>query len=112
MNKSYEADVARLLKLYEEVETDPENEESSDYDSDADPTYEEILDHESDSVQDDVNLENVEPEASSIQTYYFGKDRTKWRQEPNPQNVRTRTFNIVSHLPGVIGNAKNVIEIQ
>lgn len=35
MNKSYEADVARLLKLYEEVETDPENEESSDYDSDA-----------------------------------------------------------------------------
>ena len=104
---SYEAEVATLWKYYEEVETDNELNISSDDDSVADPSYQEVLDHES----DDVNLEEEESGGNS-KKYYFGKDRTKWSKDPNPQNVCTRHFNIVSHLPGVIGNAKNLTEIQ
>lgn len=106
---SYEADVNRLRKLYEEVPTDDEID--TDDDSVADPDYVEVLEHETDSEQDEHELEDIEPSADSSTTYYYEKNgTTKWRKEARPQTVRTRIFNIVSHLPGVIGNARNLNE--
>lgn len=39
--------------------------------------------------------------------YYLGKDRmTKWRKEISRPNIRTRSHNIIIHLPCVRGDAK------
>lgn len=34
--------------------------------------------------------------------FYLGKNKTKWSIHKPPTNVRTRSINIVSHLPGPI----------
>lgn len=40
--------------------------------------------------------------------FVMGRDnRTKWNLERPPSNVRKRSHNIVTHLPGVKGNGKN-----
>lgn len=41
--------------------------------------------------------------------YYIGKDQTKWKKKVPPQNSRTRSHNIITHLPGPKSNAKNKI---
>ncbi|UYV65948.1 PBRM1, partial [Cordylochernes scorpioides] len=44
--------------------------------------------------------------------YYIGKDqKTKWKKALPPKNVRTRSENIITHLPGVKGEAKNAKSI-
>ena len=46
-------------------------------------------------------------EEEAIETYYLGKDGiTKWSKEIPRPNVRTRSHNIITHLPGVVGDAK------
>ncbi|UYV64000.1 K02A2.6-like [Cordylochernes scorpioides] len=45
-------------------------------------------------------------------TWYIGKDqKTKWKKALPPKNVRTRSENIITHLPGVKGEAKNAKSI-
>lgn len=39
---------------------------------------------------------------------YFGKNKFKWSSEAPPGNVRTRAHNIISHIPGIIGSAKQL----
>lgn len=42
-----------------------------------------------------------------VATHYVGKDKvSKWRKTKPVTNVRTRAHNIISHLPGVKGSAK------
>ncbi|UYV72085.1 hypothetical protein LAZ67_9001767 [Cordylochernes scorpioides] len=44
--------------------------------------------------------------------YYIGKDqKTKWKKALPPKNVRTRSKNIITHLPGVKGEARNAKSI-
>ncbi|UYV65113.1 hypothetical protein LAZ67_3003153 [Cordylochernes scorpioides] len=44
--------------------------------------------------------------------YYIGKDqKTKSKKALSPKNVRTRSENIITHLPGVKGEAKNAKSI-
>ncbi|UYV72184.1 hypothetical protein LAZ67_9002121 [Cordylochernes scorpioides] len=44
--------------------------------------------------------------------YYIGKDqKTKWKKALPPKNVRTRSENIITHLPGVKGEVKNAKSI-
>ncbi|UYV84572.1 hypothetical protein LAZ67_X002662 [Cordylochernes scorpioides] len=44
--------------------------------------------------------------------YYIGKDqKTKWKKALPPKNVRTRSENIITHLPRVKGEEKNAKSI-
>lgn len=45
----------------------------------------------------------MEPSANTV----LGKDGTRWKLQLPVQNVRTRSHNIVTHLPGVKGAARN-----
>lgn len=66
----------------------------------------EQLDHNSDSEQSETDSED-EAESSSSE-YYIGKDKqTKWFKNPPSQRTRQRAHNIVLHLPGPKGEAKN-----
>lgn len=49
-----------------------------------------------------------EAQENQVQTlYYYGKDGTKWQKEPLRQNVRTRSENLITQMPGVQQEAKN-----
>lgn len=49
-----------------------------------------------------------ETQANQVRTlYYYGKDGTKWQKEPLRQNVRTRSENIITQMPGVQLEARN-----
>lgn len=102
---SYQKEVERLRKLYEEVDSDEECIDHED-DSDADPEYVEVSEHDSDSEQE---LETVDIENFNNQTdNYKGKDGMKWKSACPPKNVRTRSCNIITHLPGTRGKARTV----
>lgn len=107
----YEREEARLLALYDEVATPPGSPEESDNDSDddsiADVDYHIVSDHETDTEQESLSEEDEEDESSTRSKFYFGKDKTKWRKQAPPLNVRTRNRNIVTHLPGILGAAKD-----
>ena len=61
-----------------------------------------VSDHDTSSEQE--GDEDNEEETS--ESYYLGKDGiTKWRKEIPRPNVRTRSQNIITHLPGVVGDA-------
>jgi len=109
----YEREIERLRQLYEEVETDNEEVENmseSDDDSIADENFVLERDHATDTEQEATDEESEEGESVSEESrsaYYYGKDGTKWRKEAPPLNVRTRSRNIITHLPGVTGVARN-----
>nr|CAI5827747.1 unnamed protein product [Callosobruchus analis] len=64
--------------------------------------------HETDSEQDvSDNEESVLQE--SVEPLFIGKDQsTKWRKHCPPKNVRTRSENLITHLPGPKGLAKTL----
>lgn len=113
----------RLLSLYEDVQSDDEVEEIDDLNDNVDSETDECeeLDHNSETEQeDDDDAEKpteLPPESSSKTSpskkgsqrhlFYVGKDKiTKWRKHQYPQNVRTRSQNVIYHLPGTKGNAR------
>lgn len=52
----------------------------------------------------DEDEENIEENSN----FYLGKDKiTKWYKKPRRSRVRRRPYNIITHLPGVIGEAKS-----
>nr|CAH7765836.1 unnamed protein product [Callosobruchus chinensis] len=120
-NDPYEKEQARLLALWEELQSDDEADEAEIIESD-DSEIDgcEQLQHHSETEQEDSDTNepvtlserpsiNVETTVGSQRHLLFiGKDKsTKWRKHQYPLNVRTRRQNIISHLPGPKGNAKN-----
>ncbi|KAJ8928976.1 hypothetical protein NQ314_018386 [Rhamnusium bicolor] len=109
---NYAREVERLTQMYEEVGTDEEHFSDSD-DSVADPQYEEVSDHQSESGQElkeDELYEELLVESSASERDHLqfeAKDGTKWRKMCFPKNVRTRQDNIIVRLPGVTCPAKN-----
>jgi hypothetical protein len=91
-----------LLLLSEplpEEEYDDEEEDSSEED------VEEIVEEFSDLEQEVSSSDDFEEE--SRENCYLGRDKvTKWRSVQPTQNVRTRSCNVVTHLRGVKGRAK------
>lgn len=104
-----------------------ESDFSGNDDSDNDPDY--VSEHESDSEIEwepetvalettldvsDTTSQNAAPSSEHRETptstprTYYGKNRYKWTADAPPSNVRTRSHNIISHLPGVIGPAKSL----
>ncbi|GLV50917.1 hypothetical protein CBL_20994 [Carabus blaptoides fortunei] len=43
--------------------------------------------------------------------YYYGKNWYKWAKNPPNKNVRTLAYNLVSHLPGLKGPARDMLNI-
>lgn len=114
----YEAEIQRLTALYDEVQTPDACEDSEEEEEGGDivVTAEELVsEHETDTEQEDQEDTDEEDKTStasqetSRSLYFFGKDGTKWRKHAPPQNIRTRRHNIVTHLPGVLGHAKNAL---
>nr|CAI5830816.1 unnamed protein product [Callosobruchus analis] len=123
-NDPYEKEQARLLALWEELQSDGEADQAelieSD-DSEIDGCKQ--LQHNSETEQEGSDTEvfnepvtlsecpsiNVETAVGTQRHLLFiGKDKSaKWRKHQYPLSVRTRHQNIISHLPGPKGTAKN-----
>ncbi|KAL4130781.1 hypothetical protein QTP88_008170 [Uroleucon formosanum] len=103
----------RILSLL-----DDENDSSSDNDQVGGMSDEEVDDY----VEENVEKESSDSEHDISETeddldvgsdlsrskFYFGKDKqTKWLKDVLPSNVRTRSHNIITHLPGCKPVAKN-----
>ncbi|GBP92642.1 Peptidyl-alpha-hydroxyglycine alpha-amidating lyase 1 [Eumeta japonica] len=95
LKRMQDDDIAAAL-LEENVSEDDEN-----YPSDSDHNSDHISEaSESDS---DTDMEDPEPVEETPPTlpFYTGKDgKTKWYKTPPRTNVRTRSENIITHLPG------------
>jgi len=78
-------------ELENQVEINNENTDTENSDSES----------ESESSSDDVGpiLQNK---------YFFGKDKTRWNKQAPTSNHRTRSHNIIIHLPGPKSTAKNM----
>lgn len=106
----YEREKARLLTLWEEVQSDDEADEieiSENDDSEIDECEELHHDSETDQEAPDSDTENSSSDSETTAGLFIGKDKsTKWRKHHYPLNVRTKRQNIISHLPGPKGNAR------
>lgn len=101
MNVTEQNRIALLLDSIDEFEC------SSDVDDDeeADPNFEIFNDHFSESEESANEEENGQERGN----FYVGRNNlTKWKKEIPPKNSRTRSHNIISHIPGVKGIAKNM----
>ncbi|KAF0703927.1 piggyBac transposable element-derived protein 4-like, partial [Aphis craccivora] len=72
---------------------------NSDLDSDI------VVENKHDTCTEESGLSSDEKESSDQN--YLGKDGTKWKARMPSSNSRTRSHNLVTHLPGVKGVAKN-----
>ncbi|KAI4456634.1 hypothetical protein MML48_8g00012285 [Holotrichia oblita] len=70
----------------------------------------ECSNHNSNSEQDiSSDDDQAEEETEESNHFYLGKDKsTRWKKEKPPANVRTRSHNLLTELPGTKGTAKNV----
>ncbi|KAJ8936879.1 hypothetical protein NQ314_012143 [Rhamnusium bicolor] len=104
---SYKADQARLLYLVEET-----NPYVSEYDDSDETDNVEVLDINTDSEQEvsDYEKYSIVPSDFSIrEPYFLSKDGSiKWKKHFPLKNVRTRSENIITHLPGVKGDTKKL----
>ncbi|KAK9719388.1 hypothetical protein QE152_g22673 [Popillia japonica] len=86
----------------------------SDHNSESEIEYNIIQsDHNSESeieyipnASDDDDDDNETEVGENSENIYYGKDGTKWCKAIPPSNVRTRSHNIITHLPGTKGRAK------
>ncbi|KAJ8949217.1 hypothetical protein NQ314_008277 [Rhamnusium bicolor] len=104
---SYEA---RLLYLVEA--TNPYVSEYDDFAVEDEPDNVEVLDINTDSEKELSDSEKdgtVISEFSTREPYFLGKDgSTMWKKYFPPKNMRTRSENIITHLPGVKGDIKKL----
>nr|XP_022906087.1 piggyBac transposable element-derived protein 4-like [Onthophagus taurus] len=105
----YEKEQEYLQRLFEEVETDIDDDNAS-----LTSDHEEIQDHNTDDEQTiepidlDVPLSGKNTGQQSA-AFYIGKHgKTHWRKHPGNKQVRTRADNIIKVLPGVKKNAKGI----
>lgn len=97
-----------VMKWYNDLESDYSDVEGDDFhpeDNFPDPESE-GSDNDELGVSDSDDNDSQESEDTG--KYYFGKNRYKWSSSAPVRNVRTPKHNIVSHLPGLSGSAKNI----
>ncbi|CAG5029588.1 unnamed protein product [Parnassius apollo] len=71
----------------------------------------ELQNDNSDSKQRETDSEDEA--GSSLSQYYIGRDKqTKWSKNSSSQRIRQRAHNIVLHLPGPKGEARNVMNLH
>lgn len=105
-----------LLQWFDEVSS---GEEEDTFTEDSDEDQEDnvqVSDHDSDSEleaseseqSEHENHPNTGNEDATNANFYVGKDkRTKWKKNRPNTKVRTRAHNIILHLPGPKGEARN-----
>ncbi|KAF5287891.1 hypothetical protein FQR65_LT12165 [Abscondita terminalis] len=102
---SYEREQERLRKLWEAicnedecVPDDQDDVEVCNKDSESEQEFEPEL-----SKNRNLDL-GPSPSRKFMDAFFTGKDKqTKWNKHPPNQNVKSRTKNIIPHLPGVKG---------
>ncbi|UYV74780.1 U2AF2 [Cordylochernes scorpioides] len=83
-----------------------EEEEVGGKSDDDDEDYIERSDHETDSEEEQDNEGPLN--INEQNDLFFGKDGvTKWNKKAPPSRIKTRSINIITHLPGPKGPAKN-----
>ncbi|KAJ8937230.1 hypothetical protein NQ314_011985 [Rhamnusium bicolor] len=92
----YEKEQQRLLKLFEECQTEDE------YDDEEDSGEEDRVEERSERSDTEEDGEEVTDLSDLTNVPHFiGKDqKTKWTKHAGPKNVRTRKENLVMQLPG------------
>jgi len=109
---SYEKDQERLQTLMEECLTTDDNPSEVVFEDDEDENEEdrltaEILETDTEQEISDEEEENVEETVAT--PYFLGKDKiSKWEKHVPPKNVRTRSENLVTHLPGPKAATRNL----
>lgn len=102
---SYEAEQARLLRMLEELEA----EENTEFDDNEDEGEVDHVNEREDDSDTEQELDIEDEETMDTGRFFLGKDKvTKWRKQVPPQNVRTRSKNIITHLPGVTSATKGL----
>lgn len=100
---------AKWLQWYEEIPSD------CDDDSDLPDDVSEHSTHDTETEQsseDEINHLALPQQSSNITPQFFGKDGTPWLKHlPQLNATKTRRQNIVTKLPGVLGEAKDKSEI-
>lgn len=121
---AYESEQSYLRKLWEETEDDPSISSESEAEEE-EFSYEMLqlqakeqrqteveIDEEGEQEDEDVIVEGVTEEEvgkahpGETKLYIYGKDGTKWKRSIPNKRVRTRNENIITHLPGVKGIAR------
>lgn len=98
----YKDEMLRLQKLLEDVSTGESSLEENEEESDN-----EIFSSHDTNSECDIDSEDENENAINC---FIGKDKkTKWLKEKPKSNVRTPAHNIVTKLPGNIGEAKNIL---
>lgn len=105
---SYELEEERLRRLYDEVPSDV----ADDSDSSLEDDHLEVQNDNTDSEQD-MSDNNVAPDFTvrrkTREPCFIGRDGTRWKKHfYQRKNVRTRTDNLVTQLPGVKGEARQM----
>ncbi|XP_055838818.1 piggyBac transposable element-derived protein 4-like [Episyrphus balteatus] len=100
-------DSERIRLMFEEENSD------SNYEDENDSDVEDLVEQQEadiDTEQDDDSESDAEVAENSAD-YYIGKDNhTKWKKNRPSMKVRRHNRNIVTQLPGVKGEAKNLKE--
>ncbi|KAL4113154.1 hypothetical protein QTP88_016830 [Uroleucon formosanum] len=95
-------------ELETELLRQEEEEPLSDNESEDDEDYVEESEHDTESDLGTSSDDEEVNDASTSNNFYFSKDKnTKWNKKPIKVSGRTRQHNIITHLPGVKGIAKN-----
>ncbi|KAK9737933.1 Transposase IS4 [Popillia japonica] len=88
------------MKWYEKVESeDSDIDEVSEFDIESE--------HDTNSEFDASEDDESDDEVATV-TNYYGRNPFKWVSEPLTQRSRTPRHNIVTHLPGLRGEARNI----
>lgn len=107
---SFEKEQRRLLKLLEESEReDAAINSDSEGESDCLEERQDDSDAEQEIDDDDIEIQQTDVSDESI---FIGRNReTRWTRSHGKLSVRKRKENIIIHLPGIKGNARNAKDI-
>lgn len=101
----YEVEMQRLRDLLETVESDEDCISESEEDTDSEIFSEHNTDTEEDDELNDSTDDDDDPDD------FVGKDgKTVWKKNKFRQNVRVRSHNIMTHLPGPVREARDVTD--
>nr|XP_022910280.1 uncharacterized protein LOC111421369 [Onthophagus taurus] len=96
-----------LMKWFNEAESDVSDvDDSSQHDMESE--HDSASEFEVSEGSDDEVARRGEKVSNETAKSYYGKNRFKWSSQPLIQRSRTQKHNIVSHLPGLRGEAKAI----
>lgn len=95
----YNMDHRSIIDVLDEDIVSDNDFSNSDIDSDV------VVESEHDTCSEESGLSSDENKSNDQN--YLGKDGTKWKAQSPPSNISTRSHNLVTHLLGIKGLAKN-----